>query len=129
MRQLAAVMQRPWLFSFFPFREPQPHAVRCLANHTPWFDWGPYLWTSADTPRSDGLIWCNNQASPSPRNGFRDVRYGDLTDELDLWGDYTHPSSQGQSKVANLLVQFITGGLPTSQKHISDWVTPWIKKQ
>ncbi len=60
----------------------------------PWTAWGPYTWAEGDTPRSDGLIWCNGQAG-SPCNG-----------EMDFQTDGTHPNTQGDAKVANLLMNF-----------------------
>jgi hypothetical protein len=54
----------------------------------PWVAWGPYIWAAGDTPRSDGLIWCNGQPS-APCNG-----------EVDYQTDGTHPDSLGQAKVA-----------------------------
>ncbi len=54
----------------------------------PWLAWGPYIWASGDTPRSDGLIWCNNQTS-APCNG-----------EEDFQNDGTHPDTLGMEKVA-----------------------------
>jgi hypothetical protein len=52
----------------------------------PWLAWGPYLWTSGTTPRSDGLIW------------LRD----------DCAADGTHPSNSGRLKVANMLLNFLS---------------------
>lgn len=54
----------------------------------PWIAWGPYIWAAGDTPRSDGLIWCNGQTT-APCNG-----------EVDYQSDGTHPNSLGQAKVA-----------------------------
>jgi len=54
----------------------------------PWLAWGPYIWAAGDTPRSDGLIWCDGQAS-APCNG-----------EVDYQSDGTHPDTLGQEKVA-----------------------------
>lgn len=59
------------------------------ANSTvPWVAWGPYIWADGDTPRSDGLIWCNAQPA-APCKG-----------EEDFQSDGTHPDSLGQQKVA-----------------------------
>lgn len=55
-----------------------PHA------RAPWLSWGPYLWADGLTPRSDGLTW---QAT-------------------DFQTDGTHPSPNGQKKVASLLLNF-----------------------
>lgn len=52
----------------------------------PWVSWGPYLWADGMTPRSDGLTWTTS----------------DLTSS-----DGTHPSAQGQAKVANMLLSFL----------------------
>ncbi len=54
----------------------------------PWVAWGPYIWADGDIPRSDGLIWCNNQTS-APCNG-----------EEDFQNDGTHPDTLGMEKVA-----------------------------
>ena len=50
----------------------------------PWLSWSAYLWTDGLNPRSDGLIWTANDMVP----------------------DCTHPSSSGELKVANLLLNF-----------------------
>ena len=105
---------------------PDPNSGDVDYNHAPWFDWGPYLWASGDTPRSDGFVWCGGQPG-NPCNGNYDVRYGDLGNETKYWGDYTHPSYLGQNKVATLLYQWITGNLNSAQSFMSGWVTPWMQ--
>jgi len=50
----------------------------------PWVTWGPYLWADGMTARSDGLTWAAQELGP----------------------DGTHPSAQGQTKVANMLLSF-----------------------
>jgi hypothetical protein len=57
--------------------------------------WGPYLWTDGLVPRSDGFIWTCQ----------------------DTQGDFTHPSSSGDDKVANELLAFFSTH-PTA--------TPWF---
>lgn len=52
----------------------------------PWLAWGPYLWASGTTPRSDGLTWVRT-----------DVRTS----------DGTHPSTAGEKKVGKLLLNFM----------------------
>lgn len=52
---------------------------------TPWIAWGPYLWTSGMSARSDGLTWSRN----------------------DVESDGTHPSQSGEQKVGALLLSFL----------------------
>ena len=54
-------------------------------RRSPWISWGPYLWADGTTPRSDGLTWnCPG----------------------DFNSDGTHPSVNGRTKVANMLMNF-----------------------
>jgi hypothetical protein len=55
-----------------------------LDGSIPWVSWGPYLWADGMTPRSDGLIWRRS----------------------DFESDGVHPSAQGASKVATMLLEF-----------------------
>jgi hypothetical protein len=48
----------------------------------PWIAWGPYLWADGLNPRSDGLIW----------------------QQQDFAADGTHPSASGQQKVGRMLL-------------------------
>lgn len=65
----------------------------------PWLSWGPYLWADGTTPRSDGFVWLCS-----------DVRQD----------DFTHPGSNGVSKVGRQLLAFFKTD-PTA--------TPWFLKQ
>jgi hypothetical protein len=57
-----------------------------------WVNWGPYLWADGLNPRSDGLIW-----------------------ELsDFSADGTHPSQQGEEKVADFLLDYFKNSAFTS---------------
>jgi hypothetical protein len=58
-----------------------------LNSGAPWLAWGPYLWADGTTPRSDGLVWLQN----------------------DLAADGTHPSQSGQQKVGSMLLAFFAG--------------------
>jgi len=60
----------------------------CIGTNpkAPWLSWGPYLWANGINPRSDGLIW--------------------LIDDF-VASDRTHPSANGQKKVADLLLNFL----------------------
>jgi len=72
----------------------------------PWIGWAAYLWANGTTARSDGLVWCNGQAS-GPCNG-----------EQDYASDGTHPSAPaGQQKVGSLLLNFFNA---------SPYSTPWF---
>jgi hypothetical protein len=94
----------------------------------PWFDWGPYLWASGETLNSVGIRWCNGQGDAFCASNQKDVRFGDSSQQSTYYGDWTHPTAQGQFKVANQLVNWITGQKSTLgvQGFITDWVTPWI---
>ncbi|MFH0991547.1 MAG: T9SS type A sorting domain-containing protein [bacterium] len=59
-------------------------SFRGSSAKAPWMAWGPYLWADGTIPRSDGLVWVVN----------------------DFVADGTHPSSSGQQKVAQLLLNF-----------------------
>jgi hypothetical protein len=85
--------------------DPTAGDLNYQAGAAPWTAWGPYSWANGDTPRWDGLIWCNGQAS-SPCNG-----------EVDFQPDGTHPNTQGDQKMANLLVNFL----------LNSPYTPWFR--
>jgi hypothetical protein len=50
----------------------------------PWLGWGAYLWADGTNPRSDGFVWLCS----------------------DLQGDFTHPSTNGDTKVDQELLAF-----------------------
>jgi hypothetical protein len=87
----------------------QTHAVDPVAGNldygtgaVPWAAWGPYLWAQGGAPRSDGLVWCNDEQN-GPCHG-----------ETDFQPDGTHPNVQGMRKVADLLMDFFLGSPFTS---------------
>lgn len=57
----------------------------------PYLSWGPYLWADGPNPRSDGLVWLQN----------------------DMVIDCTHPSSNGEAKIAQLMLNFFRGDTTT----------------
>lgn len=85
--------------------DPTAGDLNYTAGAAPWMAWGPYTWANGDTPRSDGLLWCNGQTG-SPCNG-----------EVDFQPDGTHPNTQGGQKVANLLMSFF----------LNSPYTPWFQ--
>lgn len=50
----------------------------------PFLSWGPYIWADGENPRSDGLVWLQEDMVP----------------------DCTHPSDNGVLKVADQLLEF-----------------------
>lgn len=65
----------------------------------PWLAWGPYLWASGATPRTDnGLVWL----------------------PTDVAADGTHPSTSGRQKVGRLLLDFF---------RTDSLTVPWFLRQ
>jgi hypothetical protein len=85
--------------------DPTAGDLNYAGGVAPWTAWGPYTWANGDIPRSDGLVWCNGQAG-SPCN-----------EEVDFQSDGTHPNTQGDEKVANLLTNFF----------LNSPYTPWFR--
>ena len=67
--------------------EVDPVAGDLDPERFPWIGWGPYLWTAGMEGRSDGLTW----------------------EPGDVQADGTHPSSSGERKVGELLLEFFAG--------------------
>jgi hypothetical protein len=61
-----------------------------------WLAWGPYLWANGSTPRNDGLVWNNATGKGKKKKG------GDFV------SDGIHPNASGQTKVANMLWDFLS---------------------
>lgn len=60
----------------------------------PWVAWGPYMWASGTTPRSDGLTWIRSEFET---DGF-------------------HPNTTGETKVGQFLFNFFT-----QSRHTGCW--------
>ncbi len=58
----------------------------------PYLSWSAYLWANGPNPRSDGLVWL----------------------QQDLLADCTHPSPDGEMKVAQLLLDFFRNDSTTA---------------
>lgn len=78
----------------------------------PWVTWGPYTWADGPVSRSDGLIWCDGQAS-APCKG-----------EVDFQSDGTHPDMTGAKKVSNLLMNFLL-----SSSYAANWFPASAEKK
>ena len=52
----------------------------------PWIAWGPYMWANGTKPRSDGLTWIRSEFEV---DGF-------------------HPSTSGETKIGQILLDFFT---------------------
>ena len=57
----------------------------------PYLSWGPYLWIDGINPRSDGRVWTAE----------------------DLAEDCTHPSQEGSTKVAEMMMEFFKSDATT----------------
>lgn len=68
----------------------------------PYLSWGPYLWADGLNPRSDGLIWTQE----------------------DLKGDCIHPSDNGVLKVANQLMAFFEKDTAAAPWFLADYSPP-----
>ncbi len=63
----------------------------------PWIAWGPYLWASGTTARSDGLKWLKTDFRypwPQPDGSF-------------IPNECTHPANNGEQKVGTMLLNFM----------------------
>ncbi|HZQ67070.1 MAG TPA: hypothetical protein VFA68_01015 [Terriglobales bacterium] len=89
-------------------------------NNTPWFDWGPYLWASAQNFSSAGVNWCNGQNSSRCPGNISDFRSGNSMDSMQ-WGDFTHPGAPGEKKVATQIMNFLVGS--TGSPFVQHWIT------
>lgn len=75
----------------------------------PFLSWGPYIWADGMNPRSDGLVWRQE----------------------DLARDCVHPSSNGKQKVASMLMDFFLHDATTrwflaSPVDIFHLYLPWL---
>ncbi len=79
-------------------------SLECTGNNpnAPWLSWGPYLWADGIIPRSDGLVWLQSD--------FRS-------------DDGTHPSTNGQKKVAELLLNFFTTDVTAKKWFLKNPIT------
>jgi hypothetical protein len=64
--------------------DPRAGDLNYSNGTAPWIAWGPYMWADGLNPRSDGLIW----------------------QQQDFEGDGTHPSTSGETKVGTMLLNY-----------------------
>ena len=64
---------------------PTAGDLNYMTGIAPWLAWGPYLWADGLNPRSDGLIW----------------------QQQDFQSDGTHPSQSGEQNVGTMLLNFM----------------------
>lgn len=74
--------------------DPVAGDLNYAKGEAPWIAWGPYVWADGDSPRLDGLVWCNGQEN-APCQG-----------RVEFQPDGTHPNALGQRKVADILKDF-----------------------
>jgi hypothetical protein len=116
-----------------PIQGTDPYSGQLDYTVAPWVDWAPYLWADGATVSPGSLLnWCDwstrglTHCSNTGDQG--DVRFGDLDPGFtQYYGDQIHPTGWGTQKVANILLEWTQGTLPSAQSYLSDWVTPWIQ--
>jgi hypothetical protein len=78
-----------------PFAGPLDYHLNDSMGNAPWIAWGPYLWADGTNPRLDGVTWPNTY-----------LRYH-YEPPNDPGNECTHPSTFGEQKVGQLLLDFM----------------------
>jgi hypothetical protein len=73
-----------------------------MASDAPWIAWGPYLWADGTNPRHDGVTWPNTY-----------LRYHYEPPDNSV-NECTHPSTFGEQKVGQLLLDFMKQSIYTA---------------